>query len=153
MLEKNACGSRLDELVDDLKGITESYLQNNYIYKKILYSCLFLATTAISCIIFLAELSTFATFLSTVNVLGLMGLGGQVAYFFNLFLCIYIAQLVVSSVFRVKIYKIFALHRGHSTASSLLFSAINLSRICYPLCFNYSQITNLPDSSFLSFFG
>lgn len=153
VLEKNACDSRLDELVDDLKGITQSYLSNNYSYKRVLYSSLFVATSAISCLIFFAELSTFATFLSPINLLGLMGWGGQVAYFLNLFLSIYIAQMVVSSVFRVKVYKIFALHKKHSTASSLLFSAINLSRICYPLCFNYEQITNLPDSAFLGFFG
>ena len=65
----------------------------------------------------------------------------------------YIAYIVVHSVFRIKVYKVFALYKGHSTASSLLFTAINLSRICYPLCYNYEQITDLPQSGFLDFFG
>ena len=82
-----------------------------------------------------------------------MGWGGEVAYFFNVALTIYVAYIVGNAIFRVKVYKIFALHKGHSSASSLLFTAINLSRVCYPLCFNYLQIISTPDSSFLNFFG
>lgn len=82
-----------------------------------------------------------------------MSWGGEVAYIFNTCLTAYIAYIVTNTIFRIKIYKIFALHKGHSTASSLLFTAINLSRICYPLCYNYLQITNMPSSSFLHFFG
>ncbi len=119
-------------------------MHNNYSHKKIFYTIMFIVTTIISALIFFAELSTFASFLAPINVLGLMGWGGFVAYGFNVFLTVYITYVVVNSVFRIKVYKIFALHKGHSTASSLLFSAINLSRVCYPLCFNYLQITNMP---------
>jgi hypothetical protein len=82
-----------------------------------------------------------------------MGWGGPVAYYFNVLLTAYVAYVVGNSIFRIKVYKIFALHKGHSSASSLLFTAINLSRVCYPLCFNYLQIIDSPNSSFLDFFG
>lgn len=130
-----------------------TYLSNNYSYKRLLYTVLFLLATVLSTFIFFAELSTFASFLAPLNVLGLMGWGGPVAYGFNVFLTGYMAYVVANSVFRIKVYKIFSLHKGHSTASSLLFTAINLSRVCYPLCFNYLQITNEPESAFLRFFG
>ena len=65
----------------------------------------------------------------------------------------YIAYLVTHSIFKIKVYKIFALYKGHSTASSLLFTSINLSRVCYPLCYNYEQITDFSPSGFLNFFG
>ena len=87
------------------------------------------------------------------NVLRLLGWGGHLPFSFNILLMGYIAYIVTQSVFRIKVYKVFALYKGHSTASSLLFTAINLSRICYPLCYNYEQITDLPPSGFLNFFG
>ena len=114
---------------------------------------MFIISTIVSSIIFFAELSTFATFLVPANVLRLLGWGGHLPFSFNILLMSYISYIVVHSVFRIKVYKVFALYKGHSTASSLLFTAINLSRICYPLCYNYEQITDLPQSGFLDFFG
>lgn len=143
----------MDELVDDLKGITESYLHNSYSKKRIVFTILFVLTSIISALLFMAELSTFATFLAPVNVLSLLGSGGPVAYAFNVLLTAYAAYIVGNAVFRIKVYKIFALHRGHSSASSLLFTSINLSRVCFPLCFNYLQITGEPLSAFQGFFG
>jgi hypothetical protein len=139
--------------VADLKGITESYLNNNYARKKIYYTFMFCLTTAVSVLIFFAELATFATFLSPINVLSLMSWGSEVAFTFNTCLTVYVAYIVSHTIFRIKIYKVFSLHKGHSTASSLLFTAINLARVCYPLCYNVLQITNMPNSSFLTFFG
>ena len=71
----------------------------------------------------------------------------------NCVLMSYIVYIVTHTVFRVKLYKVFSLHKKHSTAASLLFTSINLSRVCYPLCYNYLQITDMPGSSFLNFFG
>ena len=110
-------------------------------------------TTLISAVIFFAELSTFATFLVPANVLRLLGWGGHLPFSFNVVLMSYIAYIVTHSIFRIKVYKIFMLYKGHSTASSLLFTAINLSRVCYPLCYNYEQITDMAESTFLNFFG
>jgi hypothetical protein len=114
---------------------------------------LFGATALISTLVFLAELSTFISFLRPINVLRLMAWGGEATFFLNVFMTGYVAYAVAHAIFRIKVYKIFALYRGHSSASSLLFTAINLSRVCYPLCFNYEQITNMPPSAFLNFFG
>ena len=143
----------MDELVDDLKGITESYLHNNYSKKKISFTILFVLATTITIVIFFAELSTFIKFLQPANVLRLMTWGGTLTFVFNVILTSYVAYIVASSIFRIKVYKVFALYKGHSTASSLLFTSINLSRVCYPLCFNYLQITNMPSSAFIQFFG
>ena len=71
----------------------------------------------------------------------------------NCLLTFYIVYIVSQTVFRIKLYKVFALHKKHSTASSLAFASINLARIAYPLCYNYLQITLMPQSSFLDFFG
>jgi hypothetical protein len=110
-------------------------------------------TTVLSILIFFAELATFAQFLAPANVLALVSYGGTTGWVINTLLTAYVAYIVTHTIFRVKVYKVFSLHRGHSSASSLLFTAINLSRVCYPLCYNYLQITGLPESSFLQFFG
>lgn len=34
-----------------------------------------------------------------------------------------------------------------------MFTAINLARICYPLCYNYLQIAQIKQAAFLTFFG
>ncbi len=153
VLEYNACASQLDELVDELKGVTESYLHNNYRNKKIYYTIAFFLTTLMAAFLFFAELASFASFLQPANLLRLLGWSGIASYVLNVLLTAYVAHSVANSIFRIKVYKVFALHRGHSSASSLLFTAINLSRVCYPLCFNYLQIINTPPSSFLNFFG
>lgn len=153
ILSSNAAASELDELVDDLKGVTESYLNNSYSRKKIYFTVVFVVTVAISTIIFFAEVSTFVSFLEPANLLRLMGWGGEVTFAFNVALTAYVAYMVASSIFRIKVYKVFVLFRGHSSASSLLFTSINLSRVCYPLCFNYLQITSMPRSAFIQFFG
>ena len=131
-----------------------AHQDNGYKYRNLYYSLLFGITSALSALIFFAELSTFAVFLSPANVLSLvMGSSGAFGLFLNTLLTAYIAYIVTHTIFRIKVYKVFALHRGHSSASSLLFTAINLARVSYPLCYNYLQITGLPRSAFLSFFG
>jgi hypothetical protein len=149
-----ALESQLDELVDDLKTTTIAHQNNGYKYRKAYFSLLFFITTGLSALIFFAELSTFAVFLAPANILSLlMGSSGAFGLFLNTCLTTYIAYIVTHTIFRVKVYKVFALHRGHSSASSLLFTAINLARVSYPLCYNYLQITGSPQSAFLSFFG
>ena len=54
ILSYNANASEIDELVDDLKGITESYLHNNYKRKQVFYTFLFGLTTLTSTLIFFA---------------------------------------------------------------------------------------------------
>jgi hypothetical protein len=128
-------------------------MSNGYSRKKIYYTILFVMSVFVSSVIFLAQLSTFAKFLAPVNLLSLISWGGEAGLFINSLMIGYVAYVVANTIFRIKIYKIFALHRGHSSASSLLFTAINLSRVCYPLCYNYLQITGMPTASFLDFFG
>ena len=139
ILEKGGCQSQLDELVDDLKGTTQSYLNNNYSRKKVYYTIMFILTTILSIFIFFAP----------ANVLSFIQLSGYVGLAINNLLTIYIAYIVTHTIFRIKIYKVFSLHKGHSMASSLIFTSINLARVSYPLCFNYLQITGMPKSSFL----
>ncbi len=139
--------------MDELKSTTESYLANNYSHKRIAYTICFAVTLLLSLLVVFAEIATFLTFLAPANLLALLSLSGIAGLVLNSFLVAYIGYVVAHTVFRVRVYKVFALHRGHSSASSLLFSAINLARVSYPLCYNYLQIAGLPDSAFLSFFG
>lgn len=110
---------------------------------------MFILTTILSIFIFFAEFATFAHFLAPANVLSFIQLSGYVGLAINNLLTIYIAYIVTHTIFRIKIYKVFSLHKGHSMASSLIFTSINLARVSYPLCFNYLQITGMPKSSFL----
>jgi hypothetical protein len=71
----------------------------------------------------------------------------------NCLLMFYIVYIVTHTVFRIKLYRVFSLHKKHSSSSSLIFTAINLARICYPLCYNYLQITHIKNNAFLTFFG
>lgn len=153
IVEWSANNSQLDELVDDLKSTTESYLANNYSRKRVLFTVLFAVTSLLSVLIFFAEVATFARFLAPANLLALVGVSGVGGLVANALLTGYIAFVVTHTIFRIKVYRVFLLHRGHSSASSLLFTAINLARISYPLCYNYLQLTGLPPSAFLAFFG
>lgn len=107
----------------------------------------------LSVLIFFAEIATFAPFLAPANVLALISLSGVSGLILNTFLVGYVAYVTTHTVFRVRLYKSYALHRGHSSGSSLLFTAINLARVSYPLCYNYLQMAALPPSAFLDFFG
>lgn len=154
MLEKSALESQLDELVDDLRSTSLAHQANGYRYRKAYYSLLCLLTSVLALLIFFAELATFAKFLAPANVLAVAAAGaGEGGLLLNACLAGYVGWLVTQTIFRIKVYKVFALHRGHSSASSLLFTAINLARVSYPLCYNYLQITGLPRAAFLDFFG
>lgn len=114
---------------------------------------LFAVTTVVSVLIFLAETSTFIWVFEYVNVLSLINWASPASYVLNCLLTCYIVYIVTHTVFRIKLYRVFSLHRKHSSSSSLTFTAINLARICYPLCFNYLQITHIKTAAFLTFFG
>lgn len=154
ILEKLALESQLDELVDDLRTTSLAHQSNGYRYRRIYYTVLFALTSILSALIFFAELATFARFLAPANLLAVvMVSSGWGGLFLNTCLTAYVAYIVTHTIFRIKVYKVFSLHRGHSSASSLLFTAINLARVAYPLCYNYLQITGLPPAAFLAFFG
>lgn len=105
-------------------------------------------------LIFWAEICTFVSVFTTVNVFGYINKAPAViAYFINLTLIIYVSYIITHTVFRIKVFHKFALHKNNSSSASLCFTCINLSRIAFPLCYNYSQITNMPKSAFLKFFG
>lgn len=114
---------------------------------------LFILTVIISLIIFWAELSTFITVLAPINLLKIVQWDSPASYVINCLLTFYIVYIVSHTVFRIKLYRIFALHKKHSTASSLAFTSINLARVSFPLCYNYFQITEITKSTFLEFFG
>lgn len=86
-------------------------------------------------------------------MLSLVNWASPAAYVMNCFLTLYIAYIATHTVFRIKLYHVFSLHKKHSSSSSLIFTAINLARICYPLCYNYLQITHIENAGFLTFFG
>lgn len=52
--------------------------------------------------------------------------------------------IITHSIFEMNVFGMFNLHKRHSTGASLLFMAINVARISYPLCYNYLQITGMP---------
>lgn len=104
--------------------------------------------------IFLAEISTFISVFSYVNILSIINSASPAtSYVMNCFGTFYIVYVVTHTVFRIKIYKVFSLYKKHSSSSSLMFTAINLARICYPLCYNYLQIAQIKQAAFLTFFG
>lgn len=84
--------------------------------------------------------------MSSINILTLIKWDSPASYIMNCLLTFYIVYIVSQTVFRIKLYRVFALHKKHSTSSSLAFASINLARIAYPLCYNYLQITNMPKS-------
>lgn len=120
---------------------------------RIIYIILFILTILVSVIILLAETSTFISVFEYINVLGLINFASPASYIMNFILTFYIAYIVTHTVFRIKLYKVYSLHKRHSSSSSLTFTAINLARICYPLCFNYLQITHIKNAAFINFFG
>lgn len=139
--------------MDELKEVTISFTKNNYSFLKAFYIFLLFLTIVISAIVFWGELSTFITPFSIINVLRIVDWNSPAAYIMNVLLVSYIAFIVGHTVFRVKVYKMFSLHKKHSSASSLAFTAINLARISFPLCYNYLQITEIKNAQFLTFFG
>lgn len=86
-------------------------------------------------------------------MLSLIDWGSPASYIMNCLLTFYIVYIVTHTIFRIKLYRVFSLHKKHSSSSSLIFTAINLARICYPLCYNYLQITHIKNVAFLTFFG
>ena len=153
VLTYNACNSQLDELVDELKSVTESFSSNNYSYKRILFLMMFGVVCLVGVLVFVAEVCSFIPVLSVINVLRVIQWDSPISYIMNCLLTFYIVYIVSHTVFRIKLYRVFALHKKHSTASSLCFTAINIARVAYPLCYNYLQITNMPNSYFITFFG
>lgn len=153
IIEHNACEDELDELVDELRDVTINFSKNNYQYMKYLYALLLILTVLLSVIIFWGEFSIFISIFSYINVLRLIDWGSPAAYILNCLLVFYIAYIVTHTVFRLKVYKMFSLHKRHSSSSSLAFTAINLARISFPLCYNYLQITDIKEAQFLVFFG
>lgn len=153
IIQYNACESELDELVDELRQVSISFSTNSYSRSKIFYIILFALTVLVSLLIFIAEVSTFIPLFEYINVLSLINWASPASYIMNCLFLFYIVYIVTHTVFRIKLYRVFSLHKKHSSSSSLIFTAINLARICYPLCYNYLQITHIGDSAFLTFFG
>jgi hypothetical protein len=140
-------------LVDELREVSESFSKNNYTHCRALYIGLFVVTSLISVLIFFAETSTFVAPFRYVNVLGLINFASPASFALNCFLMAYIVYMATHTVFRIKLNRVYALHKKHSGASSLTFTATNLARVCYPLCFNYLQLTHIGSAAFISFFG
>ncbi len=152
-LQYRANEAELDQLVDEARAVTLSYSQNSYSRRKWFFSIGFGLTTALCAMLFVAEVSICIPWLSWINLLKLVGWASPAGFFCNIALCSFMVYVVASTVFRVKVYKVFALHRGASSASSLLFTCINLARVCYPLCYNYLLLIGKPPCEFLNFFG
>ena len=143
ILQYNACEDELDDLVEELREVTISFSKNNYSWNRVMYIVLLVITILISVIIFWGELSTFIQPFSFINVLRIVDWDSPAAYIMNVLLISYIAYIVGNTVFRVKVYKMFSLHKRHSSSSSLAFTAINLARVSFPLCYNYLQVTQI----------
>lgn len=114
---------------------------------------MFVLTVTISLLVFIAETSVFIPIFEYINVLRLVNWASPASYVLNFFFISYIVFIVTHTVFRIKIYHVFSLHKKHSSSSSLIFSSINLARVCYPLCYNYLSMTHINHAGFLTFFG
>ena len=102
---------------------------------------MFGVSVVVSVVFYLAEISIFTS--KKISVIYWLNYDMSLAYLVNCILMIYVVYVVTHTIFRVKIYRVFELHKGHSTAASLLFTSINMSRISYPLCYNYLQLTSI----------
>lgn len=146
--------SWLQEIVEDTKFVLSQTKKNNYVYLKGMYIALLVITIFISTIIFIGEISSFVPVFEKANLLIYVDKAkSPVSYVLNSCLLLYMTYIITHSVFEMNVFGLFNLHKRHSTAASLLFMAINIARISYPLCYNYLQITGMPDIAFLSFFG
>lgn len=105
------------------------------------YNFLFVLSVIVSAVFYLAEISIFTT--KKISVIYWLNYDMSLAYFVNCVMMVYVVYVVTHTIFRVKIYRVFELHKGHSTAASLLFTSMNMSRISYPLCYNYLQLTSI----------
>lgn len=65
----------------------------------------------------------------------------------------YIVYVTTHTICRVKVYKVFELRKKHSNAPSLFFTAINMCRVVYPLCYNYLMLTKVEKTEFQNFLG
>lgn len=147
--------SWLEEIVESVNGCNRSVVANGYKYKRWGFFGLFVGVTLLSLVVFVGELSTFIPPMEVANVLYYLNEipSPPVVYILNSLLLLYIVYIITHSVFEMKVFGLYSLHRHHSTAASLLFTSVNLSRVSYPLCYNYLQITGMPRSAFLDFFG
>lgn len=147
--------SWLNEIVDTVARCNNSVVNNSYRYRKWGFLSLFVCSTILNIIIFIGQLSTFVPFMEVVNTLVYINEipSAPVVYIMNSMLLLYIVYIITHSIFEMKVFGMYSLHPNHSTAASLLFTSVNLSRVSYPLCYNYLQITGMPKSAFLDFFG
>ena len=61
---------------------------------------------------------------------------------------------ITYGLFRLKINGLFGLYDNNQTdGPSLIFAAVNFSRIGYPLSFNYLQLIDINNTSFNNLFG
>lgn len=111
-------------------------------------------TIFLSTVIFIGEISSFVPPLQKINILIYIdNTKPAISYILNSLLLIYMTYIITHALFEMNVFGLFNLHKKHSTAVSMLFMALNLARISYPLCYNYLQITGMPQSAFLDFFG
>jgi hypothetical protein len=104
-LHFQSCESQLDDLVDELREVTVCFSRNNYRYKRMWYTFLFVLSTIVSVIFYTAEISIFTT--KKISVIYWLNYDLSIAYFVNCLLMIYIVYVVTHTIFRVKIYRIF----------------------------------------------
>lgn len=147
--------SWMDNIVEAVEACNSSVAKNQYALKRWGFRTAFVAATALSLLVFLAELSTFVPAVTVVNVpFQINGVRvPALVYCLNTALLLYVVYVVSHAVFEMKVFGLYSLHPRHSTAASLLFASVNLSRVSYPICYNYLQLTGLPRTAFLSFFG
>lgn len=148
-------GSWMEELVENVNSCNQSVTANGYRYKRWGFRVLFVMVTLLSIVVFIGEVSTFIPAVEAANALYYLNEipSPATVYLLNSLLLLYIVYIISHSVFEMKVFGLYSLHRHHSTAASLLFTSVNLSRVSYPLCYNYLQITGMPKSAFLDFFG
>jgi len=82
-----------------------SFSKNNYRFKRIWYSFLFIFTTVVSVIFYLSEISIFTT--KKISLIYWLNYDLSLAYFINCLLMIYIVYVITHTIFRVKIYRVF----------------------------------------------
>ncbi len=118
---------------------------------------LMVVTLGLAVIVIIAEVSIFVPVVQRANPVAI-ALSGEHSFLevniVSLGLLCYICVCVYSSLFEVKLAGYYGLYPGHQTdGPSLLFSAINCTRVTYAICYNFLQLGAVKQSAFTSLMG
>lgn len=116
------------------------------------------AALALALVLIIAEVSIFVPAVRKANPLALILAGAGQSFvavnLASLLLLLYICYCVFSSLFEIKLAGYYGLYGSQQTdGPSLLFSALNCTRVTFALCYNFLQLSGVASSAFTTLMG